>query len=174
MNAIRDVIVGALTRFLPAAVLGFASIVVLFDLVGGTPVSMLQYPLIAWASALTAGFGAGVLAIRSRLRSDADVRGRRSLVAGFCSAGALAAVGLLAQGFTLGAELVLGLGLGSAVGVGMYFPWIRVPGISKALGGSPAEGGLSSTRGQGALRADPDLSVIRSSKTTHNSERVER
>jgi hypothetical protein len=174
MSSIRDVFVGALTRFLPGAVLGFASIVVLFDLVSGIPVSVLQYPLIAWTSALTAGFAAALLGIRSRLRADADVRGRRSLVAGFCSAGALAAVGLLAQGLTLGAELAVGLALGSAVGMGMYFPWIRVSGISKALGGSRAERGLTSTRGQGALGADADLSVIRSSKATHNSERVER
>lgn len=125
MPAIREIVQGSFTGFLPVCLAELVAIVILFDKAFGISVEPGQYPVLLWAGGMTAGHLLTMLLLRRRLRDDSFPAGRKTIVAGFCAALALAAVGLVANGLTdVGETLLAGLA-GAAASIAIYFPWIR-------------------------------------------------
>jgi hypothetical protein len=122
--SLREVVKGALARFLPGSLLtmvagpsllGVGIFSGLFTGIGG---------VIGVAGALTIGFGAGLLGLRRWLYPDARLGGSRSFIAGLLSPLALFIVAALSRGWT-GPQIPLVLGLvGVVMAVGMFFAWL--------------------------------------------------
>jgi hypothetical protein len=112
-----------LTRFIPALVLGTALLYGLVSLADRLSVGWLN--LAVAYTFLTVGYTAALATLRYRLRADADVAGRRSVVAGLLVPAAyLGGLVLLApeNQLTQTAAAVL---VGAVLAVGMFFPWLK-------------------------------------------------
>lgn len=115
---------GALTRFLPGSI---ASSLGLFAFLNaGTPAAWIETAGVAFAAAaaLTVGFGAALTMLKQRLYPDADVGGRRSLLAGLLAPLAI----FMVMGVVGGVDLaslpwVFGAG-GLAAALAIFFPWL--------------------------------------------------
>jgi hypothetical protein len=123
MISLRTIVLGTLSRFLPALLVGTA---VLF-----TVASMLDRVTVGWVGLaasyawLTLGYTGALIALRYRLRADADVTGRRSVVAGLLAPAAYVSGMVLlgpqtTVGFTLASVMV-----GMVLALGMFFPWLK-------------------------------------------------
>ena len=152
-----DILRGIATRFLPAAVAGSAAIALLLSTIGRwAPLPTQLLIGVVGASTLSAiGAGVALLAVRPRLRDDADVAGRRSLVAGgLASALSLAVISatsgtlsvILALPFIGGRLDLLAMpasdalpfiGIpvlsGALVAIGTYFPWVTKASRASAV-----------------------------------------
>ena len=123
MISLRIILLGTLTRFLPALIVGTALLY--------TAVSMLDRVTVGWTylsvtyAWLTLGYTIALLALRYRLRADADVAGRRSVVAGLLAPAAyLCGVVLLTPDTPRGFDMA-GLLIGAVLAIGMFFPWLK-------------------------------------------------
>ena len=125
MPAIREVLRATLLRFLPTTVVG--SFALIFFMAGADLRSVSAGTYIELAVllvAVAAGFGAGLTALRSRLRADAQLDGRRSVIAGM-----LGIVGLVAamRGLPMGSSSPhrLARSIGAMSAVLMFLPWVQ-------------------------------------------------
>ena len=158
-----EILRGMLTRFLPAAIAGTSVVTLLLSAVGRFAPFMSQLIVGVVGTALLATFGAtlAMLAVRNRLRSDADVCGRKSVVAGaLASSLALAILGIssdtvsliLALPFIGGRLNILAMPAGQVIpliltpivsgallAVGTYFPWFSRATIAPAQLGSTGD-----------------------------------
>ncbi|MDZ4258654.1 MAG: hypothetical protein U0974_07670 [Gemmatimonadales bacterium] len=127
MISLRTIVRGVLTRFLPAFLLGTAIMYGIASRADRLVVGLLGLATVF--ALVTLGYAAALIAMRFRLRADANVAGRRSVVAGLLAPAAyLGGLMLLAPRGTLtffGACVVIG----AALATGMFFPWLKGPGI---------------------------------------------
>jgi hypothetical protein len=123
MISLRTVLRGTLTRFLPALIVGTAILYGLARLADRLSVGWLNVAVIY--ACVTIGYTAALVALRYRLRADADVAGRRSVVAGLLVPAAyLGGMVLLAPQGRL-AENAAAIAIGVALALGMFFPWLK-------------------------------------------------
>jgi hypothetical protein len=126
MVTVREILRGAVTRFLPTAGLGALALLLAFD---GRHVAAIRpagWALLAgMLVAETVGFSALLVRARFRLEVRAGITGRRSVIAG-----ALGIVGLLlgsifSQGAGIAWAGLLATGCGAIAGAATYWPWMR-------------------------------------------------
>jgi hypothetical protein len=111
-------IVSAITsRFLPGTVIGQGLIIAMV----GLPNDLTAIPILIGALGL--GYGLGLESLRRWMYPDAEVRGRRSLVAGLMSSATLAALLSLVQ-MTLGEVLVVVPIVGLVMAILLFFAWL--------------------------------------------------
>ena len=123
MISLRTILWGTLTRFIPALILGTAILYGLARLADRASVGWLNIA-IAYAL-LTVGYTAALAALRYRLRADADIAGRRSVVAGLLVPAAyLGGLVLLAPQGQLALNATA-IAIGAVLAVGMFFPWLK-------------------------------------------------
>lgn len=125
MTSGRDIVRGALTRFYPGAVAGMAATAIA---VGPFEFAASQVPRFIGGSLLgaaiaTAGYGLALSLVRKRLRPDAAVVGRKSVVAGVAAAIATVALLPLIPG-GIAANIAVGVAGGFLATLGIYFPWL--------------------------------------------------
>lgn len=126
MVTFREIVAGSIRRFVPGAIIGQAAMIAL--LLIGEPVGLEWRDLTVLAGftlLLEAGHLAALAFTRRSMRGDADVAGRRSLVAGLAAGafhfGFAAAVGTLTEG----QGMWLAALSGAAATVAVFFPWFR-------------------------------------------------
>jgi hypothetical protein len=128
MITIREIVRGAVTRFLPTAGTGALAILLAFD---GRNVSAIRpagWALLAGLLlAETTGFAALLWRTRYRLEGKADVAGRRSVVAGALGIVGLFVGSILSQGAAPVWPLLLGAASGALAGAITFWPWMRRP-----------------------------------------------
>jgi hypothetical protein len=123
MISLRTILLGTLTRFLPALILGTALLYGMARLADQVSVGWTGLG-IAYAMAVV-GYTGALIALRYRLRADASVAGRRSVVAGLLVPAAyLSGIVLLRPTSTPGLYAT-GLVVGALLAVGMFFPWLK-------------------------------------------------
>ena len=125
MSKLKRVLSASLRSFLPGAAIVLGSIS--FGMAVSDPLSfgLIQAGVIALEiTGLTIGFGAVVLAMLPRLRSDAGIQGRKSFVAGLCAPLALGFVSIFAQGTGLIGIGVISMGAGGLLAMTMFAPWL--------------------------------------------------
>ncbi len=129
---VKETLGGTLTRFLPSSLLSVGAAWALFG-VGVDDLRDLLMLVLLFSGLLTLGFGVGLEGLRRWLYPEADVGGRRSVLAGL-----LSPLAWLVASFTVEPlEAIVGLGVGDffyyaglpgLVGVvlalGMFFPWL--------------------------------------------------
>ena len=127
MLSARDILRGALTRFLPAWLAAVTFTLAVVD--GQSPFTLTSTQLLLFSFcclASLAGYTGSLVAMRRRLRSDAAVDGRKSFVAGVCSVGALIIVFALPHGLRGYATVVATyFATSAAVTLVLYAPWLR-------------------------------------------------
>jgi hypothetical protein len=109
MISLRTILLGTLTRFLPALILGTALLYGMARLADQVSVGWTGLG-IAYAKAVV-GYTGALIALRYRLRADASVAGRRSVVAGL----------LVPAAYLSGIVLLRP----TSTPVGMFFPWLK-------------------------------------------------
>jgi len=128
MVTVREVLRGAVTRFLPTAGFGALAILLAFD---GRNVSAIRPAgwvlLVGLLLAETTGFAVLLWRARYRLEEKADVAGRRSVIAGALGIVGLFAGSILSQGAGLVWPVVLGAASGALAGALTFWPWMRRP-----------------------------------------------
>jgi hypothetical protein len=124
----RSIIRGALTRTLPGTLLGNAGLIALSSFVRANLSAKTLALTVVTGLAVCCGSALTLLAMRSRLRTDAGVTGRRSFVVGlgaFC-------VGLTARPFLhfvnpRGTYVLMGAA-GAMLAGAVFFPWLQTKG----------------------------------------------
>lgn len=121
-----EIVQASAGRFLPGAVLSFATTL---TLIGGVPGSgewlEALTVILAGAGALTLGFSAGLEALRRWLYPDAKVNGRRSFIAGVVApAVAFIVSALLGTGFSMAGLLGVLFLVSLSLAVLMFFAWL--------------------------------------------------
>jgi membrane associated rhomboid family serine protease len=126
MVTVREILRGAVTRFLPTAGGGALAILLAFD---GRHVAAIQpagWALLAgMLLAETFGFATVLWRARYRLEVKADVSGRRSVVAGALGIVGLFVSAILSQGSGLAWAELLAAASGAVAGAATYWPWMR-------------------------------------------------
>ena len=127
MIRIRKIVRSALTRFLPGWILAliafptFFSPQTLWEIDAALLSRLAQFTAFSLAGHM---FALGVLA--PRLRADADIVGRKSILAGACSVGALLITSLARHGrWTEAVILVDYAAVGFATTFALYLPWVQ-------------------------------------------------
>lgn len=125
---VSAVLRGVLGRFLPGSVISMAGLMGLVSLFGGPSLFEFLMVVALPSVGLAMGYGIGLEGLRRWLFPDAEVDGRRSLVAGFVSPLALFTwVTVVAEslgGLTLPVGVGVVLLLGMLMAVVMFFPWL--------------------------------------------------
>lgn len=125
MIRIRDIIYGALTRTAPGVLAGFALLASVSPYVRAHFTFASLGPIVTATLAVAAGSSLSLLAMRSRLRPDAAVGGRRAFIVGLAAFGA----GMTARPFLSfvnpAGEYLLMAASGAVLGAAMFFPWIE-------------------------------------------------
>jgi hypothetical protein len=141
----RQILQGTVRRFLPAAAVTTLILGAPNWLVEG--VRSLSLVPVVGLGALAFGYAATLGVLRSHLREDADVAGRRALVSGVASVGLLAAglatLHLSTPPFVpgLGRIAAVYFASSSLVTLGLYFPWLtRIQRGARELGTSAMTG----------------------------------
>lgn len=125
MVSFREILRGTLTRFVPAAIVGQAVIIIL--LLAGEPYGLVWGDttiLAGFTLALAAGHLGALSAVRRFLRSDADVAGRRALISGLAAGAVHFGTAAALQDLTVTDGFPLGLESGAVAALLMFFPWI--------------------------------------------------
>lgn len=125
MVSLRDVVRGITTRFLPSCALGLVALTALLRISLGGPFTVGWSKILPQIVVLSAGYGAVLLLVRYRLRADADVAGRRSIVAGLVSPAALLCALVFIHPRSVVGFSVLSLVLGGAIAIAMFFAWLK-------------------------------------------------
>ena len=161
MISFREIIGGALTRFVPGAVLGQAAMIA-FLLIGEPPLVLGDLGILAAFTGLMAtGYAAILSAARRRLRSDANVTGRRAFITGVAAGAFHFGFAALVGTLTVNDGLLLGVAAGAGAATLMFFPWIR---LGRA---APDDAELPlAIPDDPALPASDDLDWIQSSRTS--------
>ena len=140
--SIREVLRGTLSRFLPASVLSMGAVGAAAGMAG--PGLDWLVGVLGFAGALTGGFGLGMVALKRWLYPDADVAGRRSVVAGLLSPLAVFISVVLGSGLSHPAQVPVVLALiGGVMAVSMFFAWLSpTPEVMRGpqYGSDPSEG----------------------------------
>lgn len=125
MISLRTIVRGMLVRFLPGLVVGTAVLYGLARLSGPVYVGWLRLAIANGKIAI--GYAAVLVLLRYRLRTDADVAGRRSAVAGLLVPAAyLCGITTWAPLTSTGPfSTVAHVAIGAALAVGIYFPWLK-------------------------------------------------
>ena len=127
MISLRTILRGVLTRFLPAFILATAIMYGLASLADRISVGLLG--LVTLYALMTLGYTAALVALRYRLRADADVAGRRSVVAGLLAPAAyLGGLVLIAPHGALAYNAAC-VAIGAVLAIGMFFPWLKGPAV---------------------------------------------
>lgn len=125
MVAGKEIVRGALLRFVPTVLVVMGLIALTGVIVGRGGVSVAGAAMGAVEIAgLTVGYVAALLAIGKRLRDDASVGGRRANVAALGSILALVATSMVVQGVSPLRAFGLSALAGGAVTVALFAPWI--------------------------------------------------
>ena len=126
MVSIREILQGALTRFLPTAGGGALAILLAFDGRNVAGIHVTGWLLLAaMLMCETVGFASLLWRVRFRLERGAAVTGRRSVIAGALGIVGLFAGSVFAQGAGLRFALLLASAAGAAAGSLVYWPWLR-------------------------------------------------
>ena len=123
MTSLRRIAGAAVRCWLSTAVIGLGLSVVFdgrnaltWDLVRG---------IVSLTTLLTGGYGLTLFLARRHFREDANVGGRRDLIAGFLAIVLLGAASTLTQGTTPVVRLTLTFLSGTVSALLMYFPWFQ-------------------------------------------------
>ena len=122
--SIQEVLRGALSRFFPASALSMGAVGAAVGMPG--PGQWLGWlgGVLGFAGALTVGFGLGLVALKRWLYPDADVAGRRSVVAGLLSPLAVFISVAVGSGLSQAQVPVVLALIGGVMAVGMFFAWL--------------------------------------------------
>ncbi len=133
MVPFRDIIRGAVSRFLPGWLLTLVAVPLVFAPKSLLELGPVQFGLLTdYTVAAVSGYVASLFVMRHRLRTDADVLGRKGVVAGASSVGALLITSLLPHGLRSYVTIAtIYFTVSAGVTLALYAPWLR----SKA--GSP-------------------------------------
>jgi hypothetical protein len=130
MPSSNEILRSAFTRFLP----GWISTLIAFPLIFA-PRSFLELGrpqfefLTLFSSAALAGHALVLALLRPRLRDDADLVGRKSVVAGACSVGGLLITSMLPHGLRGPTTIALTyMAVAGIVTAGLYVPWLQTAG----------------------------------------------
>ena len=132
MLRIREIFGAAAKRFLPAA-LGVLATVLVADIARGMPFIGARVQIaFAQSVGLVLGYVTILILLRKRMRADAQVQGRRSLIAGVVAAAAsywtYMVSGAPSHEVPFFMWLTYLMGIGAATGVGgtiaVFFPWL--------------------------------------------------
>jgi len=127
----REIVTATLTRFMPASILSAVGLVVGSTVWSGStiPEEIVFLPLMVVF--LMAGFGVSLEVLRRFLHPDADVSGRRSVIAGVLSPFAYVLVAASVSQFSnIRGAMVAAVSMGALALVGaalpviMFFPWL--------------------------------------------------
>ena len=122
--SIREVLRGALSRFFPASVLSMGAVGVAVGMPGPGQWLGWLMGVLGFAGALTGGFGLGLVALKRWLYPDADVTGRRSVVAGLLSPLAVFISVAVGSGLSQAQVPVVLALIGGVMAVSMFFAWL--------------------------------------------------
>jgi hypothetical protein len=126
MVSVREILRGAVTRFVPTVAAGAVAILLAFDGQNVRHVPASGWLLIgALLLAETVGFVSLLSWSRYRLDARANVGGRRSVIAGLFGIVGLFAASTVSQGASIPWALTIALGAGAIAGSTMYWPWLR-------------------------------------------------
>lgn len=114
--ALRQVVKGALTRFLPGVVITFAGLTGLFPMRMSNDLSD--------ATVLTLGFGLGLMGLRRWLYPDVKVGGAPSFLAGLLAPLALGMLLRFTRGWTTVQVSLFPALIGVVLAVLMFFAWL--------------------------------------------------
>lgn len=121
---LSSVVRGTLNRFLPASALSCG---VLFWFIGLRPDLTLAEAMLTLGmiiGPLAVGFGMGLEGLRRWLYPDAEVDGRRSVIAGLMSPLVMFIVMTFGRGFSMVEAAALFTLIGMAVAMIMFFAWL--------------------------------------------------
>ena len=120
----KQILRGAFGRFLPGSLISGGGMLGVMSYIDGFQLFEFLAGVFFFGGLLTLGFGIGMEGLRRWLYQDAEVDGRRSVVAGLLSPLALfISVALFQPIFTLFGPGVFFL-VGIVMAVVMYFPWL--------------------------------------------------
>ena len=119
-----------LSRFVPGAALGFVAVVVPVSIAAILTSPAIELGLgefaaraAGWTIALSAGYQAMIRILRPTLHAEAEVSGRRSVVAGAASTGALLVTCMLLGPVAEPVRLAAAALCGAGVAFTMFWPW---------------------------------------------------
>jgi hypothetical protein len=122
--SLRQIVKGALTRFLPGSLITMIGASLVLDISVAGDAFAAVGGLFGIAGALTAGFGLCLLGLRRWLYPDAKLDGTRSFVAGLMSPLALFIVAAGGRGWSLTQLPLLLVVVGIVMALGMFFAWL--------------------------------------------------
>lgn len=136
MTSFREIVRGAVSRFLPGFLLTLVAFPLLFAPRTFVELELIQIArLSGYTVAALAGYAASVLAMRSRFRPDAELVGRKSVVAGTCSVGAVLITSFLPHGLRSYATLMATyFAVSAGVTLVLFMPWLRTKADSPTSG----------------------------------------
>jgi len=123
MIPLRTILRGVLTRFLPALILGTGILYALAFLLDRVSVGWIGLATVY--ALMTIGYTGALAALRYRLRADADVAGRRSVVAGLLAPAAHVGGLVLLKSSSAPGVIVASAAIGAVLAIGMFFPWLK-------------------------------------------------
>ena len=144
MPKVRDVLGSGLTRFLPGAV-GLLSAVLAYDVARGAPFLGDRVLILLLESfGLVVGYTAAARFLRARLRADAQIHGRRSVIAGIVAAAA-SYWGLMVlenpwhdMSLFFLSIVVAGVVAGIGGTLAVFFPWLTARNADSLAAGARA------------------------------------
>ena len=126
MVTFREIVKGAISRFLPGAVVGQAAMIAFLLIGEPSGLALRDLPILAGFTALMTIGHAGALGVMRRMmRDDADVSGRRALIAGLAAGAFHFGIAAAVSTFTENQGFALAVFSGAAAATAMFFPWIR-------------------------------------------------
>lgn len=141
MISLRSILSGMATRFIPALLVGLAAFFVAVRL--GDVAQVGWWYLAQHLGLVSLGYLVTLVAVRRWLRSDTDVAGRRGVVAGVMAPFAYFSAMILVPYTTPDGMNAMALGVGIALALGLYFPWLQF-GAAAGLGGAEVNPALES------------------------------
>lgn len=125
--ALSKVVKGTLTRFLPGSVIGMGALSAVIPPGGFGGLRLLEFLLVHQVGPLAIGFGLGLAGLHRVLYPDAEVAGRRGLVAGLLSPVAMLGAGVFTQllGIVpLPRPALVSFLVGIVMALVLFFPWL--------------------------------------------------
>ncbi len=148
--SLRAVSKSALLRFLPGSLLSMAGLGAAMKVSVSTEVLAAAGGILGFAGLMTLGFGAGLFALRRWLYPDAEITGRRSVIAGLLSPLALFIAAVMSAGLNSVQIVAVLFLVGVLLALGMFFAWLSP--TPEGMLGSHFQGSESN---QGSISAGP-------------------